>query len=230
MATGTTPLAVQTLGEILGPCFLSAMGTAMYVPIAYWCIHTVHSLPCASRLFGINNLQVYFYFRNYKQDGTFQKFLVYYLWYDDTHLSIVRARTEKIERFLDTIHMAFVTAHSWHDLIHSFGNYSALLIVPWCVPSSLALVNPPNERKSLQDLQSEFIAVFTCLQVNPGHSCRWQWLCVQSKSNHILSVIQHSLDHNHWVGSEARFRLPCIRQNVTKSSSRQSIHLAHLEA
>lgn len=148
MPTETTPLAIQTLGKTLGPCYLSAMGTAMYMTITNWYIYIVHSLPYTSRLFGINNLQVYFYFRSYKQDGTFQKFLVFYIWYDDIHLlSIVRTTTEKIERFLDTIHMAFVIIDSWHDLIDSFGNYNALLIVSWCVPLCLTLVNCLNERK-----------------------------------------------------------------------------------
>lgn len=41
--------------------------------------------PCIYRLFGATNLQIYFYFRNYKEDAIFQKCAVIFLWYDEIH-------------------------------------------------------------------------------------------------------------------------------------------------
>ena len=54
--------------------------------------------------------------------------------------------------------MAFAIAELWHYLIDSFGNYDALDVVAWCVPS-FEIANLPDERNALQVLQSEPIWV-----------------------------------------------------------------------
>ncbi|KAF8714207.1 hypothetical protein AX14_012877, partial [Amanita brunnescens Koide BX004] len=97
-----TPL--PKLGPTLGAMYLGGTGAAM--------------------LFGTTNLQIYLYFRNYKQDVIFQKCAVIFLW------------------LFDSLHMAFVIAELWHYMIDSFGNYIALDVVSWSfkVQISLAVV------------------------------------------------------------------------------------------
>jgi len=81
------------LGSILGALYLGGVGSAM--------------------LFGITNLQIYFYLKNYKEDSLFLKSVVVVLW------------------FLDTLHMVFAIVDVWQSLVDSFGNYAALNLVPW---------------------------------------------------------------------------------------------------
>ena len=44
--------------------------------------------------------------------------------------------------------MAFSIAELWHYLIDSFGNYAALQVLVWCVPS-LEPLEYPDEREAL---------------------------------------------------------------------------------
>ena len=87
----TTSLVAQSSSAIqaLVPTYLCAIGAAMYISIGYQSTYMADSLPRTRRLFGITNFQVYFYYRNYKQDGTFQRLSVAYLWYDNTRLFII---------------------------------------------------------------------------------------------------------------------------------------------
>ena len=50
--------------------------------------------------------------------------------------------------------MAFVIVELWHYMIDSFGNYIALDVVSWYVPS-LEIVKLLDERNFLQVFQSE---------------------------------------------------------------------------
>lgn len=146
-----TPL--PKLGPTLGAMYLGGTGAAMYVSVAYSCIYISHSLsPCMCRLFGTTNLQIYLYFRNYKQDVIFQKCAVIFLWWDDTQTEW--AKTEANVRLFDSLHMAFVIVELWHYMIDSFGNYIALDVVSWYVPS-LEIVKLLDERNFLQVFQSE---------------------------------------------------------------------------
>ena len=131
---GTLPTPVLTLpsqGPILGAVYLGGTGAAMYVFIEYFWILIRYAVHSACRLFGTTNLQVYFYFRNYKQDGVCQKCVVIFLWYDKTR-DCVWAITEGSTRLLDTLHMTFVIVDIWHSLIDSFGNYTTLDSMTWC--------------------------------------------------------------------------------------------------
>ncbi|KAF8335116.1 hypothetical protein F5887DRAFT_1285695 [Amanita rubescens] len=97
-----TTLVLPNLGPTYGALFLGGMGAAI--------------------LFGATNIQVYFYFTNYKQDRIFQKFVVAFLW------------------LLDSLHMAFVIAELWHYLIDLFGNYLILGVVTWAHKAQIAMM------------------------------------------------------------------------------------------
>lgn len=66
-------------------CIVSWFNGNSYVHFySFLIIHIVYPMLHVCRLFGITNIQTYFYFRNYKQDWIFQKCMVVYLWYDNT--------------------------------------------------------------------------------------------------------------------------------------------------
>ncbi|KAF8347237.1 hypothetical protein F5887DRAFT_916001 [Amanita rubescens] len=94
MATASSP-STPTLNirSTMGAILLGAVGAAM--------------------LYGVTNVQIYFYARKYQRDRMFLKYIVVFLW------------------MMDTLHIAFIIAGLWHYLIDSFGNYQALLPVTW---------------------------------------------------------------------------------------------------
>lgn len=84
--TPVPTVVLPNLGPTLGALYLGGTGAAMYVSNAHSFMYIPDSLsPCIYRLFGATNLQIYFYFRNYKEDAIFQKCAVIFLWYDEIH-------------------------------------------------------------------------------------------------------------------------------------------------
>ena len=78
--------ALTDLGAILGSMYLGGMGAAMYVSIEYKFILCWTYCHYARRLFGVTILQVYFYFRNYREDGLFSKLTILFLGYENTRV------------------------------------------------------------------------------------------------------------------------------------------------
>ena len=66
----------------LARCNVSGCNGIGYVRADYILIHCMMNL-LTCRLYGATLLQLYFYFRHYKQDRMFLKCAVVYLWYDN---------------------------------------------------------------------------------------------------------------------------------------------------
>ncbi|KAF8672079.1 hypothetical protein AX14_005612, partial [Amanita brunnescens Koide BX004] len=103
MGSSTTSIpAFPNPDPLLGAIYLGGMGAAM--------------------LFGATNLQVFFYFQNYKQDELFQKYSVFFLW------------------VVDALHMAIAIVGTWNGLIASFGNDTGLTDgISWPTRTQLTL-------------------------------------------------------------------------------------------
>jgi len=121
------------LGSIQGALYLGGMGSAM--------------------LFGITNLQMYFYFKNYKDDALFLKFVVVVLW------------------FLDTLHMVFAIIDVWQSLVDSFGNYAALDFVPWSYRVQITLT-------VIIVLAVQTLYTWRVWKLSQGQNRLWPWILI----------------------------------------------------
>ncbi|KAF8347234.1 hypothetical protein F5887DRAFT_915998 [Amanita rubescens] len=125
------------VAPILGALYLGVVGAAM--------------LDHLHRLYGTTNVQIYFYIRKYREDRTWLKCAVAFLW------------------LLDTLHMVFIVTDIWHYLIESFGNYEALLPINWVFQVLTILVVETLYARRIWKLSSQkaqfwrYIIVAACM-------------------------------------------------------------------
>jgi hypothetical protein len=99
----------QTLDNTVGAIFLGVIGAGLYVP-SFACLNAI-SHQCS--LFGVNTLQLGYYFHSFPNDIALHKVSVALLW------------------VLDAVHLALTIYASYTHVVTDFGNLLGLTRVHW---------------------------------------------------------------------------------------------------
>ncbi|KAK0226798.1 hypothetical protein EDD85DRAFT_958559 [Armillaria nabsnona] len=124
---------VPLLGMTLGTVYIGATVAAMQVNLIFIFLSTKISV---NSFFGISNLQMVIYYKNYPDDSWIYRYSVAIIW------------------ILDALHVALSTHAVYHYLIDLFGNYLGLYHIVWSFKGSICVL-------FAMAATSDFIIVFS---------------------------------------------------------------------